>query len=271
MRFAERTISALHRWPFLGQSRLLGWLLPCQGTRRADVFGCRVELDLGDRIQRSIYLGTYERKETRLVRRYLRPGMTVVDVGANVGYYTLLAARRVGAGGQVFAFEPSAYAADLLERTVQANRLTQVRVVRSGLGSRPGEARLAIPAPGNHTPSMLGTEQGPATTVAVTTLDQSLTDFGIERVDLLKLDVEGYEPQVLAGGAAALAAGRVGAILCELNDPWLRHAGTDAQALYDTLLQAGFVDFCAEPPPLAGSVWTRLLVHHSAATAYPKS
>jgi hypothetical protein len=86
MGLADHTIAALRPLRFRGKNRLLGWLLPDKGIREARVFGYRVELDLGDFIQRMVYLGSYERHETGLVARYLRRGMTVVDAGANIGY-----------------------------------------------------------------------------------------------------------------------------------------------------------------------------------------
>jgi FkbM family methyltransferase len=265
MSLADRIISALRPWQFRGKGRLLRWLLPDSGTRQSHIFGYRVELDLGDLIQRMIYLGTYEREETRLVWRYLQPGMTFVDVGANIGYYSLMAARRVGVRGCVFAFEPSSYASGRLEQTVRTNGLAHLRVIPSALGSHRGTANLLTPLPGNHSPSMLGTVGPTAVSVPITTLDTWLAEWQVNTVHLLKIDVEGYEPQVLSGASAALAAGRVQAILCELNDPWLRQAGIDSQTLYNRILQAGFRDCRGDPPPLAGRVLTRFLIHRSAA------
>jgi hypothetical protein len=96
---------------FRGKGRLLNLLCPKSGVKRAQIFGNSMELDLADLIQRQIYQGTFEPRETASVKRYLRPGMTFVDVGANVGYYTALAANLVaGRGGRVVAFEPSPYA-----------------------------------------------------------------------------------------------------------------------------------------------------------------
>jgi FkbM family methyltransferase len=264
MWLADTTITALRPVPFRGKSQLLGWLLPGQGIRRTHVFGSRVELDLSDLMQRMVYLGTYEREQTAQVRRYLRPGMTVVDVGASFGYYTLLAAQRVGPSGRVFAFEPHAPALARLERAVHDNGLAQVRVCPYGLGRDSGWGLLYAPGAGNDSPSMIGPASAPAARIALSTLDEWMAEMQVEGIDLLKLDAVGYEPEVLAGAARALAERRIAAILCELNDPWLRQAGTDSQTLYDTLLQAGFVDFCAEPPPLAGRVWTRLLLQRPA-------
>src|SRR5580692_4386710 len=106
MNFLIDTFRAVH---FRGKARLLNSIGPNSGTRHTRVFGSVFDLDLTDFIQRHIYLGTFEPAETSLVKKHLQPGMTFVDVGANVGYYTALAARLVaGNGGRVIAFEPSA-------------------------------------------------------------------------------------------------------------------------------------------------------------------
>jgi hypothetical protein len=75
---------------FRGKGRLLNLVVGDPGERVAHVAGNCMRLDLSEYIQRSIYFGCFEPRETRLVRRWLKPGMTCVDVGANVGYYTLL-------------------------------------------------------------------------------------------------------------------------------------------------------------------------------------
>ena len=266
MGIVDQVISALRPIRFRGKGRLLGNFIRNSGIRRAKVFGCEVELDLEDLIQRMVYLGTYEQEEAALVSSYLKPGMTFVDVGANVGFYTLLAASRVGPDGRVIAFEPSPYAAERLEKTVAANRLQQVQVIRAGLGSREGETLLYTPLPGNHTPSMLGESGSPAVSVPIMTLDACMSDLGVEAVDLLKIDVEGYEPLVLAGSVEALAAGRIRAVLCEFNDYWLNRAGTDARGLYQTLLAAGFVDTNAGTEISTGGVATRLLIYRPTQT-----
>jgi len=238
----ETLISALRPFQFKGKARLLGRWIPRSGMRVTVVNGYRVELDLIDHIQRMVFLGAYERWETAMVRRLLLPGMCFVDVGANIGYFTLLAARRVGPTGRVFAIEPSPYAADRLSQTIADNVIPQVRIERCGLGRRPGEVVLYDAAVGNHTPSMLGDPGGHGLVVPVRTLDECIHEWKIDRIDLMKIDVEGYEPEVFAGAARALADGRVRAILCEFNAHWLARAGTSSGEVYRGLLNQGFVD-----------------------------
>jgi FkbM family methyltransferase len=238
----ELLISALRPFRFKGKARLLGPWTPRSCARVAVVNGYLVELDLIDHIQRLVYLGAYERWETGVVRRLLRPGMCFVDVGANIGYFTLLAARRVGPTGRVFAIEPSPYAADRLSRTISANVIPQVRIERCGLGRRQGEVVLCDAAVGNHTPTMLGGPGSPGRLVPVRTLDECVHEWNIDRIDLMKIDVEGYEPEVFAGAARTLADGKIRAVLCEFNAHWLARAGTSSREVYRGLLKLGFVD-----------------------------
>lgn len=242
MAIRDRLVDLLRPVRFRGKARLLGRLVPRTGVRTATVHGYRMELDLADHIQRMIYLGAYERWETRVVRRLLRPGMCFVDVGANVGYFTLLAAGRVGPTGRVMAIEPSRYAADRLAAAIETNRVGNVRLERIGLGREEGAVILYDPLPDNHTPTMLGDPGSAGTTVRVRRLDDCLAEWGVDRIDLLKLDVEGYEPAVLDGAADSLAAGRIRAVLCEFNEHWLTRAGTTGDALRDRLLGLGLRD-----------------------------
>jgi hypothetical protein len=95
----EFIIKTLRPHHFRGKARLLESLSECAGEIETDVFGYQTKLDRSDFIQRRIYLGAYEQHETQLVRGYLKPGMTFVDVGANIGYFSLLAASIVGQAG----------------------------------------------------------------------------------------------------------------------------------------------------------------------------
>jgi protein-L-isoaspartate O-methyltransferase len=89
-------------------------MLPRHGVRTARICGYEFELDLSDFIQRNIYAGTFEASEAKVLMGRLAPGMTFIDVGANVGYFTALAARCVGPTGLVVALEPSPYLSNAL-------------------------------------------------------------------------------------------------------------------------------------------------------------
>ena len=229
---------------FRGKERLLNWLGPKSGTKKARVFGSLFELDLDDLIQRQIYFGTAEPEETRLVKMRLRAGMTFVDVGANVGYYTALAARRVaGNGGRVIAFEPSPPVFARLQAMIQANRLEHATAVQAGLSDSTGCVKLYLGIGShNHTPTMVAHENTIATDVRIVTLDDEAERLGIERIDFLKIDVEGHESKVLAGAKRLLRERRIRAMLCEFNEHWLTRAGSSTLALEETIRKSGLVE-----------------------------
>jgi FkbM family methyltransferase len=252
---------------FRGKARLLGPVSPRSGRREARVFGSRVTLDLSDYIGRSIYLGAYERLETALVSRRLGPGMTFLDVGANIGYFSLLAASRVGASGRVIAVEPSPVAYGELSRAIDDNALL-IEPHQVGLGDAPGECTLYFPPENfhNHSPTMVHHEgAGTPVRVTVARLDDCLDAWDVASVDVMKIDVEGYEPRVFAGAERALRSGRIKAVLCEFNDVWLRSADSSPQALHEMLIGFGFIDQAGTPRFEEGRLETRFLVHKTAA------
>ncbi len=243
-------------WPlrFRGKKRLLSRLVPKAGIRTAHVFGVPVELDLADVIQREMYLGCFEPHETRVVSRLLRPGMTFVDAGANAGWFTFLAASRVGPTGRVLAVEPDPVLAEKLRVAVRPH----IKVFGCALGRAAGTLTLSIPPPGNRSPTLAPVAGWESVAVPVRTLDELLDVERVGTVDLLKLDVEGAEAEILAGAARTLP--HVRAVLCEFNTYWLGQLGTSPEALWRTLLGAGFRPAAPKPTFGPGSVETVFLV-----------
>ena len=237
----EKMRGLLGPFNFRGKARLLHTLSQKQGERTIELFGYNIKLDLSDYIQRSIYLNTFEPHESALVQSYLKRGMTFVDVGANVGYFTLMASSLVGIDGTVLAFEPSPYACGRLMHTVESNHLPQVRAIQSGLSDTSGVFQLYMPKiSGNHTPSMIANEGGRPINVPTHRLDEYLTARRIDHVDLMKVDVEGFEPNVIRGARSYIQNGRIHAILCEFNKFWLEQNDTSPSQLYEEILSYGY-------------------------------
>ena len=220
--------------------------------REARVHGLSMWLDLHDGAQREIYEGVYEWEETRQVVDYLRTGMTVVDVGAHIGYYTVLCAKLVGPGGRVIAFEPSEYGFARVSNSTRS--VAHVEVRRLALGSHSGSLRLWINRSGTFDPSAYQyAEDMDPVDVPVDTLDAQLA--GVQAIDLIKLDVEGHEMDVLAGARDTVCKTR--AILCEFNERLLNMAGWTVSDLYRAVRSYGFRDALQAPP---GAFETRLLI-----------
>jgi FkbM family methyltransferase len=153
------------------------------------------------------YLSTYVlleqedwfEKEIGFVRGLLEPGMRALDVGANYGCYSVALGRAVGASGAAWLYEPAATTHALLQQTLQENQLSHANAYRLALSDHAGSAVLTTGA-NSELNSLCGGAGPGRESVAVATLDGERAAHGIERVDFVKLDAEGEEVRILAGG-----------------------------------------------------------------------
>jgi FkbM family methyltransferase len=133
------------------------------------------------------------------------PGDVVVDAGANVGFFSLRHAPLVGPTGRVFAFEPNPAVFELLERNVRQNGLSQVKCFQKALSKASGALRFSSDSRGTSC-GHVADAQETGLPVEATTLDDLVIQEGIDRIDLLKMDVEGHEPEVVLGGMSRALA-----------------------------------------------------------------
>jgi FkbM family methyltransferase len=136
-------------------------------------------------------------KEPAFLLRWLRPGMTVIDIGANLGIYSLPLARRVGPHGMVFAYEPASQPRSLLEHSRGINRADNLQVIAAAMSDRPREGRLVLGV-SSELNSLEGT--GPAEDIWITALDTEDGSRGWSSIDFIKIDAEGEEERILDGG-----------------------------------------------------------------------
>jgi FkbM family methyltransferase len=190
-----------------------------------------------------IYNG-FEATETGFVERYLQPGMTVLDIGAHHGLYTLLASKRVGPSGRVIAFEPSPRERRRLRQHVRINGCANVSVEGVALGDHAGEADLfLVEGLQDWCNSLRRPEVEERTCVVrveVRPLDEVLRELGVSRVDFIKLDVEGAELSFLRGAAKLLAGGSRPVILAEVQDLRTRPWGYPAREIIKYLVAANY-------------------------------
>jgi FkbM family methyltransferase len=156
-------------------------------------------------ISQPLLAGTYEPHLQRFYRAHLRPGMRVVDVGANVGLYTLLAAQHVGPAGHVWAIEPVSENCRLLLLSLTRNQLTNVTLHPVACGASSGHALLTM-AMGTNASLLADTETALLTPSCVVVPLARLDALVPGPVDLLKLDVEGAEGLVLQGASRLLTS-----------------------------------------------------------------
>ena len=169
--------------------------------------------------------------------------MTFVDVGANWGYFTLLAAAQIGPTGRVMSVEPDPRLFTLLNENVAANAFENVSLIQAAAMAEPGVVRLTgFDADGGNW-GLTGIETGTdkrAFAARATTIDAELNALGIDQVDLVKMDIEGAEDAALAGMAGGLRAGRYARLLVELHPDYLASRGSSAIAIIDGMLAAGY-------------------------------
>ena len=148
------------------------------------------------------WLGTYERTKIREFERSLNDGDVVYDVGANVGVYSLVAARQVGRSGAVFAFEPLPRNLAFLRQHIALNSVENVTIVDAAVGSKSGSAAFEVAA---H-PAMGRLSHEGIQRVDVVVLDELVTARKIPPPSIMKIDVEGGEVEVLKGAEKTLTA-----------------------------------------------------------------
>jgi FkbM family methyltransferase len=209
-------------------------------TRRRGVWW---QLDLREGIDLALYLGVYEPTTARVLARLAHPGATVLDIGANVGAHTLPLARAVGPRGRVLAFEPTAFAHGKLRHNLLLNpelagrvspertMLTDGELVETLYSGWPVEGGDALHA-------LHGGRAETTTGASARRLDDVLAERGVEHVDLVKLDVDGYECHVLGGAPRLLAAGPP--IVMELAPYVLEERGRSLAELLGLLSAAGY-------------------------------
>ena len=204
-------------------------------------YGFRMRVDLGDWLGQYIYLtGGYEPPTARLIAGLIQPGDTVIDVGANAGFFTLLAATRVKESGRVLAFEPIPAVRAALERNIKLNGVRWVSLHGVALSNVAGTLTM-YEGPRNHRglSSLRPLDQAAAThSVTVKRLDDWLPVLG--RVKLIKLDVEGAEQHVVEG-MAALISRDMPYIVVEVTDAYLQKMGHSAASLLRLLNQKGYL------------------------------
>lgn len=189
-----------------------------------------------DQDRRIISFGCFDRPLHGFLRRTLRPGMTAVDAGANAGEVTLHIAQLVGPAGRVIAVEPVPPIADRLDENLKRNGLElRVRVIRSALGDRAGTLSLAAVTPGIRNQGLSSVASAHQDCIRLDVPCVPLDDLiGSQRVDLIKVDVEGAEAAVLRGAMRALE--RCRPLLClEFRTEHLRRTGTRPDELINLL------------------------------------
>jgi FkbM family methyltransferase len=185
----------------------------------------------------SCYKALADREERRLLRSALYCGMTVVDVGANIGVYSAFLADLVGPGGIVYAFEPESRNFAFLEKA--ADRSSCIHPTKAAVGERSGTLKLYLSKELNVDHHTYDSGEGRlATDVPVVQLDEFFSPG--RQIDFIKLDIQGFELQALRGARRILSENSDIKLLFEYWPYGLQRAGTDPAALLQFLEELGF-------------------------------
>jgi len=187
--------------------------------------------------------GVYEKYETQLFKELIQPGMIVVDVGANIGYYTLIAAKLVRNKGRVYAFEPEPNNYKLLVKNIETNNYTNIIPVPKAISHKEGKVKLFIDKVnlGLHSFSENNVlEKNGSIEVEMLTLDNFFENVvKNNKIDLVKIDTQGAEGLVIEGAEKTLRNNSL-KILMEFWPTGVTNVGTDPIKLLQKLLDYGF-------------------------------
>ncbi len=211
----------------------------------------RMVVNLADRgfTQRFFYRREHEPAETAVLRRLVRPGMTVIDVGANIGLHTVELSELVGAGGRVFAFEPDPSNRGLLEENIALNGCPNVTVVGAALGDRDGELVLFQSKynQGDHRTYSGEADPrfhrgGDRTEVRVPCrrLDSFAAEHDLD-IDFLKVDIQGAEARLWEGMAEVVSRRQQLRMVSEFWPDGIRFCGDNPVELLGAMTEAGFL------------------------------
>jgi FkbM family methyltransferase len=198
-------------------------------------------------------LGERDPNVMRFLRRWVRPGFVVCDIGANIGTYTIPLARLVGPGGHVVSFEPNRPTFACLRQNIRQNRLANVTLLRAAAGPETGTANLVVTEENFgevHLSPQAATDSSapaqPSAQVAVTTLDAEVARLGLPRVDYIKIDVEGFELAALRGASDTLANNPRLVVQTEIVPAHSARYGFDVADLAEFFLARGFHPYACD-------------------------
>lgn len=207
--------------------------------QQVDIGGVLVMLNPNDPVVSSaLSLGIYEQYETALITELVQPGMKVLDIGANVGYYTALLARQVGPTGSVMAFEPEPGNYNILCRTVEANNFAHVHTMRGAVASATGESLLYLSLQNQGDHRLYATKGRGSISVPIISIDSYLSEEST--LDFVKMDIQGSEGLALRGMRESLRRSPNVQILTEFWPEGLMQAGTDPLTFLEMLSELEF-------------------------------
>lgn len=242
--FYSRRLAALLlriRPALLGQwiKRLLRW-----GRLEVQVADGRFWVDMASNFGfRVTSAEGYEPETKALLSSFLRPGMVFVDLGANEGFFSVVASRLVGMTGKVLAIEPQTRLGPVIWRNLELNNATNVTLAQVAVSAEAGVAEFNLAPDTNSGSSGLTRATryaNPTQAVRTLTLDAFLQEHNLSKVDVMKIDIEGYEYEAVLGAKELFRSQMVRRVLIEIHGKLLSARGRSPQDITDFLLSCGY-------------------------------
>ena len=203
-----------------------------------------LRLNTDSALGRAIYCEDFELNERTFAWRYLQQGDLFVDIGANIGLYSVIAAKRVGERGQVIAFEPAKLARQRLKENIQLNNFSNVNIESFALSDREGTSDIHVPYDGYDAWSSMAMPIDGSDirveTIVTTSWDTFARKIGDIVPTMMKIDVEGWECRVLDGASSMLVSGNAPLLQVEFTDEAATAAGSSCTDLYYSLQGFGY-------------------------------
>jgi FkbM family methyltransferase len=210
------------------------------------IYNCnelKYNIDFSDQIQEMVYLGTYERHEISFLKKYVKPGWICLDIGANIGFYTLNLSKLVGLEGKIYAIEPSPSNYKKLQENIAINNLDNCITSNIALSSKSGEFLFSVSPNQNSGWGRLGKWKSAQSEVIVNvnTLDDFIISNNISNIDFLKIDIEGHELEFLEGGKNTFKNGIIKRIMIEYCGYVLEPQGITLKSYVDSIMKFGYI------------------------------
>lgn len=183
-------------------------------------------------------LGRYEQDTVALFKKIVKPGMVVFDIGAHIGYFTVLFSKLAGADGKVYAFEPDNGNFILLEKNTKKRK--NVKIYRQAIADRTGGLTFYKIKNSTMCHTIIPTDNTDKVTVSATTIDDFILEQKIKIVNIIKIDIEGGEPLAFKGMSRFLAAAKNLSIIMEYNPSALQSGNLDSFEFLKSLVGRGF-------------------------------
>lgn len=196
--------------------------------------GINLFVDLHDYVGHYYYYGFKDANIDQLFS-YVKPGYTIIDVGANIGFTTLVFAKLTGENGKVISYEPDPINYENCLNNIRSNPFSNIGLKKLGLGSTSGEFELVVITESNRGGNriQIGENKNNSNLIKVTTLDSEvLTE---KKIDLIKIDVEGFEFEVLKGAKQVLKRDYP-IVFCEIDDNYLKLQGSSIKELLSFMI-----------------------------------